>query len=111
MDKLLTKDADKMLCEIYAAYLERRKSGISKALAKSFFDQSKWSEKYSDSWHEADARDTLRELKNAGFLKLDICGGFGLQDEAIVYMESRFKNGLNDVLDFLGKIISAISLV
>ena len=111
MDKLLTKDADKMLCEIYAAYLERRKSGVSKALSKSFYDQNQWPEKYSALWHEDDARDTLRELSRAGFLKCDICGGFALQDDAIVYMESRFKNGLNDVLDFLGKVISAISLV
>lgn len=111
MDKSLTKDADKMLCEIYAAYLERRNSGVSKPLSKSFFDQNSWPEKYSALWREADARDTLRELKRAGFLKLDICGGFALQDEAIIYMESRFKNGLTDVLDFLGKVLSALPFV
>lgn len=111
MDKFLTKDADKMLCEIYAAYLERRKSGVPKALSKSFYDQNQWPEKYSASWHEADARETLRELRRAGFLKLDICGGFALQDEAIIYMENRFKNGLSDVLGFLGKVIPAIPFV
>ena len=32
MDAVLTRDADKMLCEMYAVYLERRAEGTPKRL-------------------------------------------------------------------------------
>lgn len=37
-----------------------------------------------------------------------IYDGFCLNDEAIIYMENRFKNGASEVLDWLGKVRSAI---
>lgn len=38
----LTKDADKMICEIYAAFMKRRADGLPKRAAKDFADQSRW---------------------------------------------------------------------
>ena len=107
----ITKDADKMLCEIYATYLSRRSDGMPKAAAADFSDESEYPEAHKADWLSQDGRATLRELKQARFVSMDIIGGFSLEASAIVYMENRFRNGLSDVLDFLGKIRSAIPFV
>lgn len=104
----LTKDADKMLCEVYAAYLDRRSEGIPKRSAKDFADKEKWPSTYTSEWISEDGVDTLRELKRAGMVKLYLYGGFCLEDSAIVYMENRFKNGISEVLEWIGKIKSAV---
>lgn len=111
MGKELTKDADKMLCEIYETYLRRRSDGMPKAAAADFSDESKLPEIHKADWLSQDGKMALRELKQAGFVSMFIYGGFSLEVSAIVYMENRFKNGLSDVLDFLGKIRSAIPFV
>lgn len=104
----LTKDADRMMCEIYAAYMKRRANGTSKRAAKDFADQATWPEEYATNWRSEDGSETLAELKRAGLIKLYLYGGFCLEDQAIIYMENRFKNGVSEVLDWLGKITSAI---
>lgn len=101
----LTKDADKVICSAYKKFLERRKSGESKSNAKCF-DQNFYKDiKTLASWDEQDVLDTLIELKRANFVKLYVRGSFQLNDDAIIYMENRFKNGLTDVTDFLAKFI------
>lgn len=108
MEVKLTKDADQIICEIYSVYLERRANGAPKRQAKNFADQSLWPEKYRAEWMSQDGRDTIKELKEAGFVRYFIYGGFELQDEAVRYMENRFKNGISEVLGWLGKIKGAI---
>lgn len=107
----LTKDADKMICEIYAAYMKRRAEGLPKRAAKDFVDQSRWPAEYSKDWNSEDSSETLAELKRAGLIKLYLYGGFSLNDEAIIYMENRFKSGASEVLEWLGKLKSAIPFV
>lgn len=107
----LTKDADKMICEIYAAYMKRRADGLPKRAAKDFADQSRWPTEYSNGWNSEDGSETLTELKRAGLIKLYLYDGFSLNDEAIIYMEHRFKNGASEVLEWLGKLKSAIPFV
>lgn len=104
----LTKDADKMICQIYAAYMRRRTDGVPKRAAKDFADQNTWPAEYAKEWNSEDGSESLAELKRAGLIKLYLYGGFSLNDEAIIYMENRFKNGVSEVLDWLGKIKSAI---
>lgn len=111
MSKELTKDADKMLCEIYATYLSRRDDGMPKSAAADFSDESKLPEVHKADWLSQDGKAALRELKQAGFVSMFIYGGFSLEASAIVYMENRFKNGLSEVLDFVGKIKSVIPFV
>ena len=101
----LTKDADKLICCIYREYLEKRKSGSSKANAKEFDANFYKDVKDISNWDSSDVSDTLSELKNAGFIKLYITDDFSLNDEAIIYMENRFKNGLNELTDFISKFI------
>jgi len=105
MSVQLTKDADKTLCEIYAAYLNRRANGEPKRAAKDFPEESQFPD---PDWATPDGVESLAELKRAWLLKLYIYGGFCIEDQAIIYMENRFKNGLSEVLDWIGKIKSAI---
>ena len=42
-------------------------------------------------------------------IEMYIVEGFSLTDAAIIYMENRFKNGVSEVLEYVGKFISPIS--
>lgn len=101
----LTKDADKMICCIYKTFLQRRKSGISKSSAKQFSDDYFQSDKQLSSWLPDDLDDTLLEIGRAGLVAVYLGGNFDLTDSGIIYMENRFKNGLNEVIDFISKLI------
>lgn len=101
----LTKDADKLICSVYKSFLEKRKAGESKSNAKRFNSNFYQGIKALSSWSQSDISDTLKELKNAGFIKLFIHGSFELNNDAIIYMENRFVNGLSDVTDFISKFI------
>lgn len=101
----LTKDADKLLCCAYKMYLERRKNGSSKDTAKEFEKTFYLSDKHLCDWQDDDVSDTLIELSKADLIRMDIIGNFGLKPSAIIYMENRFKNGLNEITDFISKFI------
>lgn len=108
MEIILSKDADKALCLIYKEYLSRRKSGSEKRSSKNFFNREQWPAEFIEKDGLPDFLDSLRELQNAGFVRRTMGGGFYLEDAGIVYMEQRFPNGIAQVLDWLGKIKSAI---
>lgn len=110
MDVKLTKDADRMICEIYATYLERRSSGEPKSVAVDFSDESLWPDQHRPDWLCDDGRACIVELRNAGLISCLLYGGFMLKPQGIIYMESRFPNGLSQVLDFLGKIKALLPL-
>ena len=97
-----------MLAQIYKAYLERRKDGTQKRRAKDFTVLENWPPEYEEEWLSADANETMNELRRVGFIKRGLDREFVLCDEAIVYMEGRFKRGLSDVTDFLSKLLSAL---
>ncbi len=101
----LTKDADRVICCIYKEYLERRKSGISKSEAKEFDGNFYKSIKVLSKWNSSDVSDTLRELHEKGLIKQNVLGDFDLLDTAIIYMENRFKKGLDEITDFISKFI------
>ena len=73
--------------------------------AKDFADQARWTAEYSKEWDSEDGSESLAELKRAGLIKLYLYDGFSLNDDAIIYMENRFKNGLSEVMDFISKFI------
>lgn len=101
----LTKDADKVICCIYKEYLERRKSGISKSEAKEFGGNFYKNIKALSNWSSADMSDTLRELHDKEFIKKNVIGDFSLLDSSVIYMENRFKKGLEEITDFISKFI------
>mgnify|MGYP004695670755 CR=1 FL=1 len=98
----LTKDTYKDLCLIYKAYLEKRKSGISK-------EQSMYFEDNDDSLEITGSYDdfysSLCELKSNQLIKLYVDGGFQLTPSAISLMENRFKKGISEVIDFILDIV------
>lgn len=100
----LTKDADKVICCIYKEYLERRKSGMSKAESKEFDGNFYLNVKTLSKWNSADVSDTLQELHDKKYIKKNILGDFSLLDDSVVYMENRFKNGLSEVMDFISSL-------
>ena len=96
MSVQLTKDADKTLCEIYAAYLNRRANGESKRAAKDFPEESQFPD---PDWATPDGAESLAELKRAGLLKLYIYGGFCLFLEITAVDAVLFVDGDNALFD------------
>lgn len=100
----LTKDADKMLCCLYKEYLQRVKLGSSKSTSRRFKMEYTKSDPVLSQWHEDDICITRNELKRNGLLNVQTSGNFELTDNAISYMENRFKNGLSEVMDFISNL-------
>ena len=101
----LTKDADKLACSMYKAYLEKRKNGMNKINARHFEPAEIQSYKLCSSWDLADIKATVSELKKAKLGDMYYNGGFFANERFIIYMENRFKNGLMEVIDFISKFI------
>lgn len=101
----LTKDADKMICCIYKSFLQQRKNGISKSIAREFEENYFSTNKDFSSWIEDDLDETLLELGRVGLVKIYLGGDFELTDTGIIYMESRFKNNLEEITDFISKFL------
>ncbi len=101
----ITKDAQKVIFCLYKIYLERRKAGISKSKAVEFEEDFYKDEKSLSKLDGETIYECLIELKNNSYIKMDICGNITLLNSTIVYMENRFKKGLNEVVDFLTKFI------
>lgn len=100
----LTKDTYRILCELYKIYLQRRKDGMSKSEAVYFCETQNIQNTYMPEITSDDYYDSVVELKNSGYVKMYVDGGFVLDNQAIILMENRFKNGLSDVMDFISKI-------
>lgn len=101
----LTKDADKLACYIYKAYLEKRKSNISKIQARNFEFEDLQNLKVCSKWTDSNIKATIAEISRAGLGDMYYSGGIYLNDAFIIYMENRFKNGLKEVLDFISNFI------
>ena len=103
-EKTITNDSYNVLCIIYEAYLQRRNNGISKNQARDFTDYELFRREYIPDIHSDDMYSAIVELKNNGYVKLYVDGGFLLSDDGIVLMENKFKNNLSDVMDFISNI-------
>lgn len=104
----LTKDAEKLICLLYKSYLQKRKSGIPKSEATCFGSSHNIHEQLCPELIFEDVDDTCRELSRADLLNCSWADNTAyhvtLSDNAIIYMENRFKNGLAEVLEFVEKI-------
>ena len=101
----LTNDADKLICQLYKAYLEKRKNGVDKLNSMHFsFPEIKTLKPFSQ-WSDSDVKSAIAEVSRAGFGTMYFDGGFMANDQFITYMENRFKNGLSEVVDFITKFI------
>lgn len=104
----LTKDADALICAIYKHYLEGLENGTSKHDCKNIGSSHAIQKTIMPEWSFEYVDETCRELSKANLLNCtyadDVVYDSFLNDEAIFYMENRFKNGLTEVLDYFQKI-------
>lgn len=111
----LTKEADALLCLLYKSYLEKRENGLSKAHAKHFGSSLDIQASLVTKMSPEDTDETCWELGRLGMLNIqeadDIAYFNILTDQAIIYMENRFKGKVSEVLDYLGKIKGIIPFV
>ena len=101
----LTKDQDFLICQIYKMYLQSVKSGNSKVDSKRFSSDFYLKSDKLAKWNKQDLMMTLRELGVKNLVHIYVGGSFYITDEGIYYMENRFKNGLDEVTDFIAKFI------
>lgn len=98
----LTNEADYLLCSIYKGYLEKRKSGVFREDAVIFGNAETVQEDYAQLWPVNDIEDAVRELSRANLVACmwaDNTFWRGcLTTGAIVYMENRFQNNLDKLL-------------
>lgn len=85
----MTKDTEKAFVILYSEYLRRRSSGTAKNQAVWFEDTDLRSIKAFSSWDSEDIRYSLRELKEIGYIKMDILGDVVLLRDGIEYMENK----------------------
>ncbi|MNJ25420.1 hypothetical protein D3C77_198650 [compost metagenome] len=115
MDVKLTKEADALICLLYKEYCEKRKNGAPKDQAKFFGSSEDIHETLTPKLSPADTNDTCWELHRSELLHCfesdDIAYVVQLTDKGIIYMENRFKNGVSEVLDYLGKIKGIIPFI
>ncbi|MEQ2444577.1 hypothetical protein WMO64_14010 [Pseudoflavonifractor sp. CLA-AP-H29] len=108
----LSKDADALVCALYKSYCEKRKLGKSRADAKHIGSAEEIRNEVVPGWQLPDVEDTCWELKRAGLLaSLDADNTVydsSLTDEAIIYMEGRFKSGFTEFLGYLEQIKSIL---
>lgn len=111
----LTKDSDTLICLMYKDYCESRKSGVNKYTAKHFGSCEDIHVTLTPNWSLDDTLETANELRRAGFI--DCRYGDGtitdswMTDDGIIYMESRFENNVNSVIEYISKIKNLIPFI
>lgn len=101
----LSRDADKMICVLYKQYLTRRENGMVKSEACQFDDVAQMRLDFFPYETIDDLNETLIELCRAFDFDYSVDGSFVLSDQAIIYMEGRFKRNLKAVLDYLAQFL------
>lgn len=109
MDIELTKDADYLLCVLYDAYRQRRKQDIPALDAKTFGGSEQIQEQYIQNWPTHDIDDAASALCKKGLLEglwveASKLGESMLTDDAIAYMEHRFKRNFDQLLRYIGEL-------
>jgi hypothetical protein len=108
MSDKLTKKADILMCLIYKKYKTDIKNGVSIDRAKYLGSSMDIQKTILPKWSCEDVDAVCCELGSIGFLDNfhadDIVYESNLTPAGIVFMENRFKKGLKEVLDYIGKI-------
>ena len=106
---VLTKDAKKMLYELYKEYLRRRKADVPKLRSKNFKSAHSIQEELFPDMILEDVEETLRELSNYGLVvckyasdTIYLCF---LTDEAIAIMENQRKDTMLSVANFIAMFL------
>lgn len=115
MDIQLTKESDYLICSLYKKYLQNRADGISKENSKSMGGSKEIQQTIFPNMSLDDVDETCRELSRAEMLDCYFADNTiyiaTLTDKAIIYMENRFENNVNKVIDFIAKLKSMIPFI
>lgn len=114
MDIELTKDADYLLCVLYDAYRQRRKQDVAAFDAKLFGGSEQIQGQYIQDWPTHDIDDAAFALSKKGlieglFVEAGELGEFMLTDDAIAYMEHRFKRNADQLLHYMNELLSVLT--
>ena len=105
----LSNDNDFLICVLYKEFLKKRKNGISKSVARWLGSSDEIQENLMSNWSKEDVATACWELHNKGFLQCspgdDIAYTTYLTDEGIIYMENRFSDKIEKILDYISKFI------
>lgn len=104
----MTKETEKAFKILYCEYKRRRKSGDSKRSAISFGAGSIEKIEAFSKWNHDDIGYALKELKNAGFIKIFLYGDIELTETGIKFMEDKpkeFFEGLSSFFDLVGLFV------
>lgn len=111
----LTKDSDVLICLMYKSYIDKRKSGIPKSKAKHFQSSKEIHTTLTPKWIFEDTDETCKELNRAGLIDImeadGICYQVTLNDQGIIYMENRFENNANRVLNYISQIKNLLPFI
>lgn len=113
MEIQLTKDSDALICLLYKNYLEKRKNGCSRETSKQFNNIPDIKNNFVPNWLEDDVLDCCFELGKAHlitYISADNTAMYiQLTNAGIIYMEGRFENKINYILEYINKIKSIIT--
>jgi len=111
METKLSKNADALICLLYKEYCDKRNKGASIVDSANFGGLEQF-QNIASKLSPEDIVVTCRELGRNGLVDIEDADDsiylMSLSDNGIIYMENRFKNGVADVLDYLGKIKGVI---
>lgn len=108
----LTQDAEYLLCELYNAYRMRRKDGMTNDKAKCFGGSTSIQEELIPQWPTNDIDEAARELSRSGMLKCQYGDNTVLNcwllSDGIIYMEHRFSDKLDQLVQRITALRTAI---
>ena len=111
----LTKDSDYLICSLYRSYLQKRSKGMTKLQASLTGSSESIQKEFFPKWPVEDVDATCRELDRVKMLHCfyadNIVYESSLSDQAIIYMENRFKNNVKSIMDYILKIKSMIPFI
>lgn len=104
-DIQLSKDNDFLICSLYKNFLEKIKKGFSKSEARWLGSSDEIQENLLTNWSKDDVATACWELHSKGLLECtpgdDIAYDTYLTDNGIIYMENRFSNKINKIIDYI----------
>lgn len=114
MDVALSKVCDAFICILYKSYLEKRSSGASLEEARSTGDIDDLMQ-VLPKWSKSDIETCCYDLEAKGFMWINHAENTVWDSEftenGIIYMENRFKNKVENVIEHVKTIASFIPFV
>lgn len=98
----MTKDAEKLLYCLYGIFKEKNKTE-SREEAKDM-TTAEITEKCISIFNSEDVYDLLMELEENQYITTDVIGGVYLENSAIITIENKPKEVLNEIIDLISKL-------